>query len=384
MNLMSKYEYNTARVPTNLLTLNPSALDQPGSDSSSYSSHEQVTQSLNPEPDSPSSKSSPAGATARTRAEVATDLEEWQKRFATAANKGAEDLGERVGGIVNDYITGGALGQGANLALELEDVVGNQLSNVKSLINNSVASLPPEDASSDEEKAEDEINKGIKEAATFIRDHTHALRKWRNSFDEDLSVRVSAAINSSLHILDSIRDLGFQELGMRWASADGVTYEDWAKYHAIKSELDDWKSGVSVAATQHPKLSQAGASANEVLDHGMAVAEAAAKELPRLRDVGKWKIAAREVNDNFETRTEPPPARVKPDEESHESDELQDDTASASDTATAEAPSETDKVVASDGSEEEPPAPTSTVSSEATASEEQVPNDTPLSEKATD
>ena len=301
--------------------------------------------------------------TKRSREEVASDLKEWQMRFAAAASNGAKDLGERVGSIVDSYVAEGALGHGANLAVKLEDVVGDQLSAVKSRINESVASLPAEDSPSEEIQAQEKVNKSIKEAATAIRDQTHALRQWRGSFDDELSARVSAAIDSSLHILDSIRDLGFQELGMRWASTDGITYEDWAKYHFIKSELDDWKSGVKEAATHHEKLGEAKTSAKEILDHGMVVAEAAAIELPRLRDAGQWKIAAHEVSDNFETRNEPPPARAKPhekaDEEASESSEGAFES-SASDTATPEVAPETESSTESLPVEKVTSAPSST------------------------
>ncbi|KDE82399.1 transcription factor hoxa13 [Aspergillus oryzae 100-8] len=58
------------------------------------------------------------------------------------------------------------------------------------------------------------------------------------------------------------------------------------------------------------------ALSDDILSRGMDVAEAAAKELARLKDVGRWKIAAREVSDNFDTRSGSPPPRPMPSEPS--------------------------------------------------------------------
>ena len=42
---------------------------------------------------------------------------------------------------------------------------------------------------------------------------------------------------STLEVLDGIRDLGLQEIGMRWAWMEGVTYKHWAKYHDLKRQV---------------------------------------------------------------------------------------------------------------------------------------------------
>ena len=40
----------------------------------------------------------------------------------------------------------------------------------------------------------------------------------------------------------------------------------------------------------------------------MSIAEETAKELGRLKEVAKWKIAARDASDDFETKYVPPVA----------------------------------------------------------------------------
>lgn len=293
-----------------------------------------TSQTLTQETASTKRPFSPSDRVGQSREETASALQEWQKRFTAAAGKGAEDLRERVTEIVDGNVARSALSHGANLVLELENAVGNELSAIKLRINASIESLPFEEVPAEEEKkVQDDLNRVVKEAAIAIRDRTHALREWYNSFDQDLTDRVSAAIDSTLHVLNSIRDLGLQDVGMRWARTDGVTFEDWGRYHAIKSQFDDWRDEVRLAGLQHERLDETRTLASEILDHGMDIAKAAARELPRLRDVGIWKIAARELSDNFETRFEPPPLLPKPVDGS---DQESNDTISTSYTVTLE------------------------------------------------
>lgn len=249
---------------------------------------------------------------AQAREQIASDLRVWQEKFAAAADKGVEDLGERIQEIVSSQLESGAKMHGESLLEALETVVDHEFSNLKTQINALVDSLPAVDAPQEEENAMGDLLKAVRSAGLAIRDRAHAVREWHKAFEDELIRRVSAASESTLDVLDSIRDLGLQEIGMRWAWMDGVTYKDWEKYHAVRKQFDDWRSEVHDFGMNHEKVEEAKAVANDILSRGMAIAEEAAKELTRLREVGKWKIEAREVSDNFETRTEPPPPRVKP------------------------------------------------------------------------
>lgn len=257
---------------------------------------------------------SPTEQIAHAREKVASDLQVWQEKFSIAAERGAEELKDHVEDIVESHIASGAKSHGESLAVALDTVVADELATVKSRINRLAESLPYEDLPEDERKANDELLKEIRRAAIGIRERAQAIREWHHSFDEELVFHVSIAINSTLDILDNVRDLGLQEIGMRWAWMDGVTYKDWAKYRSLKAQFDDWRSDVSRVALEHPKLEEATNMANGLLTHGMEIAETTAKELARLKDVGKWKIAARESSDNFDTRSGSPPVLPKPGE----------------------------------------------------------------------
>jgi hypothetical protein len=116
---------------------------------------------------------------------------------------------------------------------------------------------------------------------------------------------VDAASKSTLEVIDNIRDLGLQEIGMRWAWMEGVTYKDWSKYHLLKKTFDQWRDQVEEVAHNHDGLRKITEAANDVENRGMAVAEEAAKELARLKEIGKWKIHADDMSDDFSTRYVP-------------------------------------------------------------------------------
>ncbi|KAJ5933608.1 hypothetical protein N7454_005937 [Penicillium verhagenii] len=256
----------------------------------------------------------------QAREQIDSDLERWQDKFAVAADSGIEDLEERLEEIVGALVASSANSHGQSLSTALQSVAAKQLTTIQGRINDLVQTLPEEDAPEAEEKAREQLVNDIRASAISVRDRAHALREWSLSFDDELLRRVSAAVNSTLDVLDGIRDLGLQEIGMRWAWMDGVTYKDWARYRAVKGQLQDWRNQIYHIGMNHKSVAEAKAVATDILDQGMEVAQETAIELIRLKDVGQWKLAAREVSDNFETRTEAPPPRPKPENLEDESE----------------------------------------------------------------
>ncbi|KAE8383371.1 hypothetical protein BDV26DRAFT_251608 [Aspergillus bertholletiae] len=256
---------------------------------------------------------SPTELAAQTHEKIESDLRTWQEKFSVATDKGIEDLEERLYELVGDYVNSGSKSHGENLVTALETAVEYELSTVKLRIGELTGTLPSEHSPA-EQTVQGKLLKDIRQAAVGIRDRAHAIREWHSSFDQELVHRVSATVNSTLDVLDGVRDLGLQEIGMRWAWMDGVTYKDWARYHALKAQFEDWKGKFRDVGMRHPKLDDARALSDDILSRGMDTAEAAAKELARLKDVGRWKIAAREVSDNFDTRSGSPPPLPMPSE----------------------------------------------------------------------
>lgn len=249
---------------------------------------------------------------ANAREQVASDLRNWQMKFAAAADNGIEDLSARVREIAAGHWEATSRQQGETLLQAVESVIDSELSNVRAQINNIIEGLPPHDAPEDEDAALRLLNETVRSAGVAIKDKAHALREWYNNSEQELVRKVLEAARSTVEVLDHIRDLGLQEIGMRWAWMDGVTYKDWAKYHETRKQFDAWRREVIESGLNHEKVEEVQAAAGELLSRGMTMAEDAAKELTRLKEVGRWKIAAREVSDNFETREEPPPPLPKP------------------------------------------------------------------------
>ncbi|CAG8156882.1 unnamed protein product [Penicillium olsonii] len=289
---------------------------------------------------------SPTEEAEQAREKIDSDLERWQRKFSIAADKGVEDLEERIVEIVSALVANSANSHGKSLATALQSVSSEQISSIRQRINELAESMPEEADGLVEEATASLLVQDIRNSAMSVRDRAHVLREWSVSFEDELVRRVTAAVDSTLAVLDSIRDLGLQEIGMRWAWNDGVTYKDWAKYHALKAQLEEWRSEIRQVGVNHSSVSEARNVVNDIMDSGMHDAEEAAKELVRLKDVGLWKIAAREVSDDFSTRTGEPP-RPQPPVEVEETEEATPDTDSSesnsdSESATAfEAPEET-------------------------------------------
>jgi hypothetical protein len=242
---------------------------------------------------------------ATAKRQIASDLHTWQEKFAVAADKGSEDLAERVREIVEGLMSSGIDGEGRGLATALNKTLDLEMANIKSSINAAVSQLPENESSSDVEKAEKTVLDAIRASGLAIRNRANAVRQWYSRFESEINQRAWAAADTTLDVLDSIRDLGLQEIGMRWAWMEGVTYKDWAKYHELKKQFEEWRSEVRDVALKHEILDDAKKTAENVVEESMELAAGAAKELARLKDVGKWKIAARDSSDNFDTRVLP-------------------------------------------------------------------------------
>jgi hypothetical protein len=239
------------------------------------------------------------------RKQIATDLHTWQEKFAKAADKGSEDLQDRVKSIINGLIRSEVDQEGHRLLTALNKTVEKELINYKSTIVRTVSAFPKEPSTPELESAEKGLQDAIRESANSIRDRASAIRKWHAKFEANIAQRAEAAADSTLDVLDGIRDLGLQEIGMRWAWMDGVTYKDWAKYHGLKKQFDSWRNEVREVATKHEVLDVAKTAAGNVLEDAMNTAQDAALELVRLKDVGKWKIHAHDATNNFESRAMP-------------------------------------------------------------------------------
>ena len=236
------------------------------------------------------------------REKIESDLKNWQDKFAKAADKGTEDLEERVNEIIERQIESQVHGVGEALVIQLEETANIQIQKLKRDIQWLVQTFPEEYDDEDLGKASFSLSKFVRQAGLAVKEKAQALRSWKENFDQETQSLVSAASDSTLEVIDSIRDLGLQEIGLRWAQMEGVTYKDWSKYHDVKKTFDEWRSKVEAVAQKHEALQKAKEASEDVESRGMALAEETAKELARLKEVGAWKMEAGDVSDDFSTK----------------------------------------------------------------------------------
>lgn len=235
---------------------------------------------------------------------VANDLKTWQEKFAKAADEGSDELEVRISEVTERLIRNQAESVGNSLIIQLEETAKSNLNGLKTTIVSIVKD------SKDIEESEEALTTAARKAGAAIKEKAQAIRVWRQNFDHETNSLVSKAAQDTFEILDHIRDLGLQEIGMRWAWTDGITHKDWAKYHQLKTKFDEWRVDVEKVAIEHPGLEKARSASDDVESRAMAIAEDAAKELLRLRETGRWKISAKDSTTDFSTKHMPAAAAV--------------------------------------------------------------------------
>ena len=249
-----------------------------------------------------SSSTTPEEEARQAREKIESDLNNWQEKFAKAADTGTEDLQERVKEITERQIKSQVHGVGEALVVQLEETSRSELANLRKEIQVLVKDLPEDYDDKDLDRASVSLSRSVRYAGITVKDKAQSLRTWKENFDRETQSLVSAASESTLDVIDNIRDLGLQEIGLRWAQMEGVTYKDWSKYHEVKKTFDEWRQKIEAVAKGHEGLQKANEAGEEIESRGMASAEKVAKELARLKEVGQWKIEARDVSDNFSTK----------------------------------------------------------------------------------
>ncbi|OAA59008.1 hypothetical protein SPI_06210 [Niveomyces insectorum RCEF 264] len=233
------------------------------------------------------------------RETVAEDLKAWQEKYAKAADEGAAEVDKRVEEISKRMIRRNARTTGKSLLNELDKTVEANLVQLRQDLVAIVGAVRAGAATPAE--GEDQIVAAVRRAGVEIKEQARAVRSWREAYSKELQDTVSRSAENHFKILGSIRDLALQKIGMKWAWMEGVTYKDWAKYHQLKSRFDEWENDFEQLIVTHPGLAEAENAGQAIEDEGMQIAQAAAKELARLKQVGGWKLAAGDDSDNFDS-----------------------------------------------------------------------------------
>ncbi|EAQ91737.1 hypothetical protein CHGG_03672 [Chaetomium globosum CBS 148.51] len=234
-----------------------------------------------------------------TREIVAADLKDWQERYAKAADEAAAEIDDRVQEIANRMIQRNARTTGKSHLEQLQTSAISELVNLRRAIQGIVGTVNKGGATPEE--AQEQIVKVVRRAGMAVKEKGQAVRTWRERYEIEMQRSVTQAAETHFAILENIRDLALQKIGMKWAWTDGITYKDWAKYHLLKGRFDDWKSDLQNHVISHPSLEAAQIEAANIEDEAMGVASTTAKELARLKQVANWKLAAGDDTPEFDS-----------------------------------------------------------------------------------
>ncbi|ORY12981.1 hypothetical protein BCR34DRAFT_282444 [Clohesyomyces aquaticus] len=254
---------------------------------------------------SPSGTPEPALSEDELREKLNNDLRLWQSKFATAADKGAEDLEQRVAEITKRQVENGVQGMGAALVIQLEETSKSTVNKFKHFIKQTVADLPEDATEADLDAAYSKCVAKTRELGLEVKEKAQAVRSWKLTYDQETDTLVKAAVDNTLAVLDRIHGLGLQEVGMRWAWTDGVTYNDWQNYHKLRDTLTEWGAEVEAVGARHEGLRIAHEESKRLEDEAMAISAKMVSELVRLKDVSRWKIWANDATDDFTNKVVP-------------------------------------------------------------------------------
>ncbi|CAJ2510298.1 Uu.00g061980.m01.CDS01 [Anthostomella pinea] len=305
---------------------------------------------------------------------VAEDLELWEGKFSEAADEGAVEIEERVHEIAYRMIERHAKPMGKSLVTQLDDTVTSEIEHLKKAL---VGTL--EKNAGNAEKGDEEIVAAIRSAGLAIKNKAQDVRNWRQSYEQETEIAVTKAAQEHFTLLANTRDLALQKIGIKWAWMDGVTYKDWQKYHQLKARFDEWTQDLKRLITTHPGLLESQAAATEIEDEAMGIAQAAAEELARLKQVAAWKAAAGDLTDDFDSDTMRLAAEAA-------QEKVADDMSESTETSTVVDGEQTETVTVSlagadsDGADTSALAPLESLTTEPTESASDLPSASDLSE----
>ncbi|KAI1144665.1 hypothetical protein F5Y05DRAFT_365419 [Hypoxylon sp. FL0543] len=227
---------------------------------------------------------------------VAEDLELWEGKFTKAAEEGAAEIEDRVDEIAARMVERQANGMGRSLVKQLNETATAELENLKKSIVSIIKQY-----GDDAEKRDEALAAAVRATGLKIRDKAQDVRSWRQAYEQEAEIAVTKAAQEHYAILQETRDLALQKIGMKWAWMEGVTYKDWKKYHELKARFDEWTDDFKRLIASHPGLLAAQEAGVQIEDEAMSIAQAAAEELGRLKQVATWKAIAGDASDSFDS-----------------------------------------------------------------------------------
>lgn len=236
----------------------------------------------------------------------ARDLDLWNRQVQKAVEEGSNHLNQRVETICNEQISNQIERLGSAHLTQLEELQASNVESLQKTIQKAVSNLPEDAPEESITTALKDIEDHIRLSGQKVKTKAEAIRQWRKASDAEAVNLIQNAVDSTLETIENIRDLRLQEIGRHWASHEDISHQDWIKYNELKkTTAGTWRNSIEELAGNHKSLPEMRSKAVEVEEKAMAVAEAAAKELGRLKRVAAWKLQAGDDTDDFENKIVP-------------------------------------------------------------------------------
>ena len=230
---------------------------------------------------------------------IKNDLLSWSAKFKSSSTKTVADLRSQIDEISEKAYTDKQDSVETELA-SLQKLVDEGLANLRAEAIKLASRLKPESAREEKDAAVDKLLAAARLLGARIRDTAQSLRKDAEKHIAKLYVDVSEAADQHLDVLDSVNDLGMQELGMKWAWMDYVGYKDWAKYHDLKKEIKESRAIIIESAESNEKLLEVTQWVESAWEgRATEIAKKAAEALKQVKEIGKEKIELADASGDF-------------------------------------------------------------------------------------
>lgn len=227
------------------------------------------------------------------------DLASWAGKFKDSQAQIIDDLNVGINKISKEAKDKKASYVEKEIAA-LEKLVDVEFKNIKKTAIEIASGLSLESSVEEKQAALDSLFATTRDAGINIRDTAQEQRLESQKYLASVYDDVAEAADGFLEAFDSMLDLSMQELGMKWAWMDHVSYKAWARYHEMKDSFEDLKRVIITAAQSNQELIDITRWVENDWEGKVTdIAKDAAEELQRLKRVSKKKIDLADSSDDF-------------------------------------------------------------------------------------
>jgi hypothetical protein len=231
---------------------------------------------------------------------IENDLAVWKKKLNTVKEKVRDDLVTRIYEISDTAYLEKHVDVDTQIEA-LEQLVFVGFSNLKAEIVTLIKPLALDSSAEDKIATQDRLLTAVRNLGAEIRDKAKLFRRNAGFFIEDVYEEVSEATKEVLYALAGANNRGVDDLGMRWAKIDPISYKNWEEFRDLENLHIRARTEIFKTAQEHEQLAEITKWVADDWDAIITIiAENAADELKRIKDVGKRKIELADSSDNFD------------------------------------------------------------------------------------